>query len=312
MEKFTKKLLPILVFLLIFSAALFGVYKLYTGGVPKPATEQEVKNAITNVGFQVTDISDNSSEITFYNDNVINCVLTNENDIHFEFYTCHDTESAAEIYSQAHSLIYTTRMSYPNIEISNRKINYSDYSLDADGIYSITMFTENTAVYACCNSENKNKVLELLSAINYVDNKSSTQSNREENLFPLMKVVFFLICIPMTLLGRNSLYPIVYKSAGVTRKELDKYSEDPEIKHRDIYLWLTEKSSKPQLTKVLIMMFKLLMLPVFIASIISFLGCFTQKLNETINQLGIIIPAMIVSMAIIGRILDKHLFKNIK
>lgn len=57
MEKFTKKLLPILVFLLIFSAALFGVYKLYTGGVPKPATEQEVKNAITNVGFQVTDIS---------------------------------------------------------------------------------------------------------------------------------------------------------------------------------------------------------------------------------------------------------------
>ena len=60
------------------------------------------------------------------------------------------------------------------------------------------------------------------------------------------------------------------------------------------------------------MMFKLLMLPVFIASIISFLGCFTQKLNETINQLGIIIPAMIVSMAIIGRILDKHLFKNIK
>lgn len=308
MNKAKEKIIAIAIFLLIIGAAVFGIYKLYTGGVPKPADVQQVEASITDAGFQMQDITGDSSKITFYNDSVVRCVSAEQDDIYLEFYICRDTASAAEVFSRAHSLIYTTHFDYPNIEISNQKVNYADYSLDANGFYSITMYTGKTAVYASCNSENKGRVLDVLAGINYVE-KSDGSSETENKLFPLVRVLFFLICIPMTMLGRNFLYPIVYKSAGVTSKELDKYGEDPQIKKRDIYRWLVEKSSKPQQTGVLIILFRLLMLPVCMAVIIAVAGCFTSAADEIINKLGIIIPGLIVSMAVLGRILDKLLFR---
>jgi len=311
LNKAKEKIIAIVIFLLIVGAAVFGIYKLYTGGIPKPADTQQVEAAIAAAGFQISDITGDFSKITFYNDDINECISATENDIYFEFYICRDTASAAEVFSQAHSLIYKTHFDYPNIEVSNQKVNYADYSLDSNGLYSITMYTGKTVVYAYCDSENKGRVLDILEGIHYVE-KSDGSSETEKKLFSFVRVLFFVLCIPMTMLGRNFLYPIVYKSAGVTSKELDKYGEDPQIKKRDIYRWLIEKSPKPQLTGALIILFRLLMLPVCTAVIIAIAGCFIPAVDEIINKMGIIIPAIILAMAISGKILNKLLFGKIK
>ncbi len=56
-----------------------------------------------------------------------------------------------------------------SIEIETRIANYSIYLLDSLGKYNVAIYVGNTAVYACCNSENKNEIDKILDAIDYLE-----------------------------------------------------------------------------------------------------------------------------------------------
>ena len=98
------------------------------------------------------------------------CIVYFENsDIHFEFFELNSNSMAQKIYSQFHRKIVDNYNASHIIETENKKANYVIYTLDNGKRYNVAIYVGHTAVYAYCNSENKNEINKILDAIDYLE-----------------------------------------------------------------------------------------------------------------------------------------------
>lgn len=159
------------VFIIMWLDALFSPPK-------TPATSDEVWQIIEEQGYKPEDITDryykNDSDAFL---SLIKCVAFKENDIEFQFFEFNNRDSAIDIYGQAHHKIITTYNSWQKTEIDSFNKNYSLYFLDSLGKYNVAIQVGNTAVYAYCNSENKNEINKILAKIDYLE-----FGNNKENI----------------------------------------------------------------------------------------------------------------------------------
>ncbi len=157
-----RKIMPLVIFLIIFLVLLAGVLIYASTGIPQTITAAQMREILVEKGFQPTNATDQAGK-EMLEAVLTDCLIARQNDIRFEFYRFDQVRAALNVYQKAHTRIITTRMATPYIQIKNAKFNYTFYSLDADGTYSVTIYCKNTAIYAYCNSENK----QLLNAILY-------------------------------------------------------------------------------------------------------------------------------------------------
>ncbi len=134
-----------------------------------PATPDEVWAAIEKQGYEPTDYTDSYYEADLsFQLSLKECIAFESDDIHFEFFEFNSKEDAVDIWGQAYQKITLKYNSVQKIEIENYIANYRIYTLDSLGKYNVAIYVGNTAVYAYCNSENKNEINKILDAIDYL------------------------------------------------------------------------------------------------------------------------------------------------
>lgn len=165
------------VFIIMWLDALFSPPK-------TPATADEVWQIIEEQGYKPEDITEtylkNDSDAFL---SLIKCIAFKYEDIEFQFFEFNNRGSAIDIYGQAYHNIRMKHNSWQKIEISHEASNYSMYFLDSHGVYNVAIFVENTAVYATCNSENKNEINKILAPIDYLEfgnNKETATTGQTE------------------------------------------------------------------------------------------------------------------------------------
>lgn len=168
MQRKIKNLLPILLFLLVFAAIMCGLPYFYLTEQPEPVSAPKINDALISQDLLPVDITD-AAQGNFPGAGLTDCIVAEQGDLRFEFYTFDNPSSALRVYREARKLIITTKMETPRAEIEQGKANYKYYSLAAGGNFSVTAYVKNTAVYAYCAEENQSKIINVLDTIGYVD-----------------------------------------------------------------------------------------------------------------------------------------------
>lgn len=144
-----------------------------------PATSDEVWTIIESQGYIPQDYTleyhntDDSFELS-----LIKCIGYEKDDMFLQFFEFNNENNAIDIYGQAYQKITQRYNSWQKTEISHHNKNYSLYFLDSKGKYNVAIHVGNTAVYAYCDSENKNEINKILSKIDYLEfgnNKETTE-----------------------------------------------------------------------------------------------------------------------------------------
>lgn len=167
-KKDIKGFITLIVVLLLFGILIFGILELTTK--PKtPATSEQVWNTIVAQGFEPEDIADKyHSQDPESKNSLLKCIAFENSDVHFEFFEFNSDSMAQNIYSQFHRKIVDNYNASHIIETENKQANFIIYTLDNGEKYNVAICVGNTAVYAYCDSENKNEINKILDAIDYL------------------------------------------------------------------------------------------------------------------------------------------------
>ncbi len=158
----------LIIVLLLFGILIFGVLE-FTTKPKSPATSDNVWDTIVLQGYQPEEITEKyHNQDSESQNSLLKCIAFEHSDIHFEFFELNSDSMAQNIYSQFHRKIVDNYNSSHIIETENKKANYVIYTLDNGERYNVAIYVGHTAVYAYCNSENKNEIDKILDAIDYL------------------------------------------------------------------------------------------------------------------------------------------------
>ncbi len=159
-----------LILLILLFLIMFGVFIGVTGNKKTPVTAEQIISVIEEQGYDPEDVTEYycAKDSNFQN-TLTKCIAFEKNDIHFEYFEFNNKNSAVDIYGQAYTKIILNYNAINKIEIDHQMANYSIYSLDSMGKYSVAIYVENTALYAYCDSINKLKINNILDAIDYLE-----------------------------------------------------------------------------------------------------------------------------------------------
>lgn len=296
------KIKPILIFTIIFCIFGGGILYAYVGNRPNEVTVAQVEDSLAEQGLQAFNITDNAQK-NFPNMGLENCIVAEKDKLRFEFYQFDNVNSARKVYTQAFNKIYENRTTN-RVEFNERKLNYRIYILDIETNYYVAMYNENTAIYAYCNSENLSDFNGVLNSLGY-PNLSDTDWNQETPFDNIVRVLVYVLCIPVMFITRIWIWPVVYKSAGVSRKKALELGDS----RKEVIPKLIELSKNPKQTKLFAMIHNYISLPAYIAVILAIISCFTDKFENILDALGLAIPLIMIACALIFRIIDKRITK---
>ena len=157
-------LFPIIVVVLI--AAIF-VYIFAVKGAKTPATLQLVQEVLETNKLAYSDVTDDYREKWNADDMLKSALACEKGDLRFDFFVFDNTAGAEHIRKKYRSYIRENMYSIPNVEVSEGVMNYTLYSIKADGTYAVIMRVENTLVFAYCNEENASALNKIMAGIGY-------------------------------------------------------------------------------------------------------------------------------------------------
>lgn len=159
-----------LILLVLLFLIMFGVSVGVTENKKTPVTAEQIISVLEEQGYQPEDITQQYHNQDYESkNNLQKCIYFEDSDIHFEFFELNSNNMAQRIYSQIHRKIVDNYNASHIIETENKKANYVIYTLDNGERYNVAIYVGNTAVYAYCNSENKNEINKILDAIDYLE-----------------------------------------------------------------------------------------------------------------------------------------------
>lgn len=135
-----------------------------------PATSEEILLAIKELGYEPEDLTE-----TYYTNDpdailcLNKCIAFKKADIEFQFLDFNNKESDTDFWGTIYQKITLRYNSIQKIETEYYVANYRIYTLDSLGKYNVAIYVGNTAVYAYCNSENKNEINKILAKIDYLE-----------------------------------------------------------------------------------------------------------------------------------------------
>ena len=159
-------LFPIIVVVLI---ALIFVYIFAVKGAKTPAAPQLVQEVLETNKLTYSDVTDDFREKWNMDDMLKSALTCEKDDLRFDFFVFDNTASAEHIRKKYRSYIRENMYSIPSVEVSEGVINYTLYSINADGTYAVIMRVENTLVFAYCNEKNASALNKIMAGIGYFD-----------------------------------------------------------------------------------------------------------------------------------------------
>lgn len=138
----------------------------FTDGQPKtPVSCQQVTTALSNLEYIPSDTTD----AYLKQDSHLKSSVAIETDhIRFDFFEFDNDNSASNVYTHAYKQILNYRNGYiKDVETEEYYANYRLYSLKTTGMYYLTIWVDNTAIYAYCDEEYTGELGKILSAIGY-------------------------------------------------------------------------------------------------------------------------------------------------
>ena len=157
--------------LVILLFAFMGLIVYETAVVQKkPVTNEQVCNIMIGYGYEPQDITNKYYQRDpDFKETLIKCIAVEKNDIRFDFFEFNNQNSAESVFSQAYNDFITQYDDIKKTESDNQSKNVRIYTLDSPKKYCVAIYVSNTAVYAYCNSENKNEINKILDAIDYLE-----------------------------------------------------------------------------------------------------------------------------------------------
>lgn len=305
MKKQSKKYLPIVLGVSFVLAVIFivGILLYNLTYRPESVSVEKMCEVLSAHNLQPNDVTDAAVD-GFSGAGLKNCIIAEQDDLRFEFYDFDNFGAALQVQREARKLIVRSKMAYPRVQIETGSVNYQYYSLDAGGNYSVTIYVKNTAVYAYCNSENQNKLINIIADIAYAD-------VQEEIVIPpwvssLFRVLYFAAYIVVALVVRYWLWQAAYKSARVAKKEI----EETKKTRKQLAKWLLQTSPRRKSTTLILLLHKACLVFAYAGVALAIVGCFITELHDTLNTLGVMMPLIMFVMGLIGSILSRKYNKR--
>ena len=160
-----KMMIPIIVAIIVFSG--FIIYALINTGTKTPLTCEQFDTIVNDLGYETINTT---NEYNDFGEMFISSRRIDSDDFRFEYFEFNDSSSATSLYSGIYTEIIGKR-SLHDIEYSDYYKNYRHYALESNGKYYSIIYVGNTAAYAECDAEHKNKVLDILTEMDYRPDK---------------------------------------------------------------------------------------------------------------------------------------------
>lgn len=244
-----------------------------------PATVEQVVGVLVSQGYTPHDMTEIFIEKNPVAEETLNkLIIVEDGDMRFEFYDFTDSGHATEIYTNNYSNIIRKYNSFPRVQYRNQRANFSIYTLQASGVYAVTIYVGSTAVYAYADADSEHAVniRRVLTEIGYLEQGTDLSSGKEKWLHILIRAVCCLILIVMT---------------------------------RICYRWLrrlASQSPESENSNKFSTMYKVLNIPSYLCVILTIIACFTNTLNQVLDYTMMISIAVIIVFPVIRRIFNKN------
>ena len=307
MKKIASQILKVLIAAALFAVIGFLFTKVFTHSII-PATPQQTYEALLTQGSQpqyaTQLVSDDIQTL-----GLTDCVVAEQGDIKINFYFFDNENAAQTLYNMSVSLIHAERRDPPTRDYSEGNSNHWRYTMIGETMYSTAMHVGNTAVYAYSDTENALKINAVLKSIGYTKIEGSGQSSA--GLSPLFGLLFAIAWIPLILICRHWLWPLVYRSSGKSQKEIDSFlDESPKrVPRRKTIAWLIKDSVNPHRTVAWTIIYELPLVLEIIAVLIAFVNLFTDALSAFFDVYIFIVIGTSLACAVVGAILGKILYR---
>lgn len=134
-------------------------------GDKTPATYQQVNTELINLNYNPLDTTDTYKS---QSSNLSGSISCDSETVHFYFFEFDNDNSAYSLFHNNHDLIYEN-ISEGFREWDEHYDNYAMYSMSSNGIYYLSIWVGNTAIYAYCDEEYTSELGKILTAIGYQD-----------------------------------------------------------------------------------------------------------------------------------------------
>lgn len=167
MLRIGKYILRVLVGLLIIFL-WFALLLLLFNKPKSPISTEYAGELLSADGYTVTNLTDDTLQKNPHWD-LVGVLSAVKGSIRFEFYEFKSKESAVDIYGQAYSDIMRMLVDVPRIDTDTSVANYRIFTLRDQSQFAVSIYIENTAVYAYCDREDLSVLVSTLMAMGYYD-----------------------------------------------------------------------------------------------------------------------------------------------
>lgn len=307
MKKIVSQILKVLIAAAILAGIGLLFAKVFSNPIT-PVTSQQMYDALSAQGYKpqyaTQLVSDDLQKI-----GLTDCVVAEQDDIKINFYFLNNEDAAQIVYNMSVSLIHTERYDPPTRDYSEGNSNHWRYTMIGQTMYSTVIQVGNTAIYAYSNTENAAKINALLKSIGYTQIEGSGQSSPE--LSPLFGLLLTIAWLPLVLLCRHWMWPLVYRSSGKSQKEIELFSgkNTKRVPKHKIITWLIKESIHPRQTIAWSVLYNLPLILEYMAIIFAFANLFTDVLNSFFDVYIFIVVGSGFAFAIICGILNEVLYR---
>ena len=307
MKKIVSQILKVLIVAAILAVIGLLFAKMFSNPIT-PVTSQQMYDALLAQGYKpqyaMQLVSDDLQKI-----GLTDCIVVEQDDIKINSYFFNNEDAAQTVYNMSVSLIHTERYDPPTRDYSEGNSNHWRYTMIGQTMYSTVIQVGNTAIYAYSNTEKAAKINALLKSIGYTQIEGSGQPSLE--LSPLFGLLLTIAWLPLVLLCRHWMWPLVYRSSGKSQKEIELFSDksNKRVSKHKIITWLIKESIRPRQTIAWSILYNLPLILEYMAIIFAFANLFTDVLNCFFDVYIFIVVGAGFAFAIIGGILNKVLYR---
>ncbi len=149
------------VIVLIFSVIMIVMFA--NTGEKTPVTCDQVSIELADLDYEPIDSTSHYKEQTSH---LKASIMADNGNVRFNFFEFDNNDSAYTVFYNNHDLIYEN-ISDGFREWDAHYNNYAMYSMSSNGVYYISIWVGNTAVYAYCDNEYRNELNDILLSIDY-------------------------------------------------------------------------------------------------------------------------------------------------
>lgn len=158
-----KKSVLIIVVIVAIILVIGGILFFTSSQTKKALTEEQFKEKVETKGYTIGEIQNDA--LNNESVKVAQVAISSDYNSMIEFYILNDNEATNQFYNENKEKFHEKKET--NEPIENKKNNYENYSLKANGKYMYIAKIDNTVLQLTVNEAEEQKVMELVKELGY-------------------------------------------------------------------------------------------------------------------------------------------------